>query len=98
MLAPDEWMRSRTGDVALPRGLGGCGASLADSAVRGGRLLGRRDSEFTVEDANALSVLPERRGPLAARAVERQQPAVRGLVERIEREPPARVLYRGRRV
>ena len=43
----------------------------------GGRLLGRRDAELAMQGADALAVLRERRGPLAARAVELDQPPVR---------------------
>ena len=46
--------------------------------------------------ADALAVLRERGSPLTARAVELDQPPVRGLVERIECEPAARVLDRAR--
>ena len=70
------------------------GAAFADSAVDRRRLLRRRDAELAVEDANAVAVLGERQGALAARAVEADQPAVRGFVERIEREPAAGVLDR----
>jgi hypothetical protein len=62
--------------------------------VHGGRLLGRRHAELAVKDADAVAVLSEGRSALSAGAVERDQPAMRGLVERIEREPPPRVLDR----
>ena len=51
-----------------------------------------------MEDAHAVAVLRERDGALAARAVERDQSSVRGLVQRVEGEPPARVLDRAQRV
>ena len=65
---------------------------------RRGGLLGRRDAELAMEDPDAVAVLRERRGALAARAVERDQPSVRGLVERVERETPSRMLDRAQRV
>ena len=49
-----------------------------------------------MQGADALAVLRERGSPLAARAVELDQPPVRRLVERIEREPAAGVLDRAR--
>ena len=75
-------------------GPGAAVAAFADRVVDGGRLLGRCDAELAVEDPDAVAVLRERGGALAARAVERDEPAVRGLVERIEREPASRVLDR----
>ena len=60
--------------------------ALAHGVVRSGRLLGRRDAELAVEDPDAVAVLRECRGPLAARPVQGDQPAVRRFVERIESE------------
>ncbi len=47
-----------------------------------------------MEGANALAVLAERGGPLAARPVELDQPPMGRLVQRLERQPAAGVLDR----
>ena len=47
-----------------------------------------------MQGADALAVLRERRSPLAARAVELDQPSMRRLVQRLERQPAAGVLDR----
>ena len=97
-VAADERMspgaRARARVARLGRGR----AALANGVVGVGGLLGRRDAELAMEDPDAVAVLRERRGALAARAVERDQSSVRGLVERVEGETPSRMLDRSQRV
>ena len=92
--APDERMRPRAHAAVSRRRFDGSCAPLADRAVDRGRLLRRRHAELAVERADAVAVLRERLRPLAALTVERDQAPVRGLVERVEHEPPSRVLDR----
>ena len=70
-LATDERMRrASVATSGVRRWLDRGGAALADGVVDGGRLFGRGDAELAVEDADAVAVLRERSGALAARAVE----------------------------
>ena len=94
-LAPDERER-RPGGPAHGHGRRGRGArnSFAYSVVGGGGLLGRRDAELAMQRADALAVLRERSGPLAARPVELDQAPMGCLVQRLERQPAPGVLDR----
>ena len=57
-------------------------------------LVHRRHAELLAERAHTVAVLRERRRPVAVERVQADQLAVRGLVQRIEREPALRVADR----
>ena len=90
----------------------GAGAAGAGSAMAGSAAASRpsltawyssvvsgsgRTPELAVEQADALAVLPQRLGAVPDRREQLDQTPVRRLVERVEREPPARVRDRRRR-
>jgi hypothetical protein len=67
------------------------GTPLVDGVVDLGRLRQRPHAELAVEHAHALPVLAQRLRPPSARRVQADQHPVRGLVQRVERQPPASV-------
>ena len=63
--------------------------AVADRLVQVGRLGERRHAELPLERRDARPVLADRRGAVAGPREERHQPAVGGLVERVELHPAA---------
>src|SRR5262249_4928567 len=80
----------------LRRFLGLGRRALEDRAVELGRALDRRDAELAIEGPDALAVLRDGGISFTRLRIEADQAPVRRLVDRVEREPAAGVLDRGR--
>ena len=78
-----------TGRARPAGGRGGASRCRADRLVQRGRLPQRRHAELAGQRPDALAVLRQRPGPVAGARQQPDQRPVRGLVQRVEREPPA---------
>src|SRR5438874_10026352 len=81
----------RSGRRHLARRLVAHGAGF-DRVAKGAGLRHRRDPELLIEQAHRRAVLAQRGRPVARARVEAHEISVRGLVQRVDREPALRVV------